>query len=610
MPCGRRQRSAECRTAERPAALEDDVGAAVGGAVHPPRLADLPQLVVPLVDDVEAERCGRREPVRVGVGDEHLGRAVLHGEQGRQQADDAGAGDDDTAAADAVGELVRARAGQLGGGVQQPVGADRSHLGEVDAEHRVDVVRHRHDHRAGREHVVRPVAVRRCDQRPDLHVGPAALDDLGHLHVAHGGHRVAPGRLAVDEHAELGVTTRPEGRVGALDVGELGAGRQAAPAGADGDTSVLERRAARGRTAPARRPPAHRATGRPANGHQPRATGRTVTGTPSRAERSAAQTRACVRRRLGVGHADAAPAAQRVEELAVLPGHRVLVGLQDTLAVRGAQPQLVVAQPPLEHLDGPSLGEQLQPDGVPPPQHAGRGQRADGAGGEAQGHRAGRRDVGLRQGGTGCGQLDRGHLVDLAGEQPDQVEQVGRLLHQLSAGALAPGPPGRAGGRVEPGAGDELDVGAGERVGGPLDDVERPPVVADGGEQPRVAHLLVDPDRGVEVGRERLLDEEGQPAPDGRLLERPVRERRDAQPHGVELLLREQGEPVGVRPRAPALGGRLGAGGVGVGDGDDLHVRERPEGGQVAAGDEAGADAGDAQSAHDRDRGPVASSSR
>ena len=97
----------------------------------------------------EAEPRGDREPAGRRIGDDHLGRARVLGEQRGEQADDAGAGDEDPTAAHTDAEVRDRRPADVGGGVQQAVGADRPHLGEVDPEQRIEVGGHRHDEIAG-----------------------------------------------------------------------------------------------------------------------------------------------------------------------------------------------------------------------------------------------------------------------------------------------------------------------------------------------------------------------------------------------------------------------------------------------------------------------------
>jgi hypothetical protein len=79
-----------------------------------------------------------------------------------------------------------------------------------------------------------------------------------------------------------------------------------------------------------------------------------------------------------------------------------------------------------------------------------------------------------------------------------------------------------------------------------------------------------------------------------------VRERRHAEPDGVQLLAVEHRRPVGVAAGADAGRGHLGALAHRIGDRHDLDVVEAGERGQVPAGDEPGADHADAQPAHRR----------
>jgi hypothetical protein len=125
-------------------------------------------------------------------------------------------------------------------------------------------------------------------------------------------------------------------------------------------------------------------------------------------------------------------------------------------------------------------------------------------------------------------------------------------------------------------------------------------VVADGRGQPGRRDPGRDRLGGDQVRAQRLLDEERQAAGERCGLQRSVGERRDAQPHGVELLGLQQRGPVGVGPGAEARGGRLGPCGDDVGDRDHLDVVEAGERGQVPPGDEPRADDGDPQTGHRR----------
>ena len=112
---------------------------------------------------------------------------MVAGQEGDQQADHTGPGDQHVAAPDPVAELERARPGGVGGGVQQPVGADRAHVGDVDAEHRVQVGRQGHEPVGGRVGgVAGLVAVGHGDQVADGHGVAAGLADPPDLHVARG----------------------------------------------------------------------------------------------------------------------------------------------------------------------------------------------------------------------------------------------------------------------------------------------------------------------------------------------------------------------------------------------------------------------------------------
>ncbi len=64
-----------------PAALKDDVGAAVPGAVDPAVLAPSPGLAAPLVDRFDTERGRDRQALGGGIGERDLARAVMKREQ-------------------------------------------------------------------------------------------------------------------------------------------------------------------------------------------------------------------------------------------------------------------------------------------------------------------------------------------------------------------------------------------------------------------------------------------------------------------------------------------------------------------------------------------------
>ena len=127
--------------------------------------------------------------------------------------DHPGPGDQHVAAPDPVAELDRARPGGVGGRVQQPVGADRAHVGDVDAEHRVEVGRQGHepvDRRVGG--VGGLVAVGHGHQVADGHGVAAGLADPPDLHVAGGADREAGRRPVAAEHPQLARPRRRAGR--------------------------------------------------------------------------------------------------------------------------------------------------------------------------------------------------------------------------------------------------------------------------------------------------------------------------------------------------------------------------------------------------------------
>ena len=66
---------------------------------------------------------------------------MLQCEQAGQQADHARADHQDVAATNAVAQVAHVMADEIDRGVEQAVGADRPHLGDVDAQDRVEVGR-------------------------------------------------------------------------------------------------------------------------------------------------------------------------------------------------------------------------------------------------------------------------------------------------------------------------------------------------------------------------------------------------------------------------------------------------------------------------------------
>ena len=210
---------------------------------------------------------------------------------------------------------------------------------------------------------------------------------------------------------------------------------------------------------------------------------------------------------LGVGRADAVLAAlDRVEEGAVLAPDRVAVGAAHRAAAADVDHEVVVGQ-----LDRQRVGEDVQADAVAPAQQAGGREVGDGARGEAQGRRS-RRSATSRPGKSSRGRAGREaeDLGDVAGEEAGEVDDVGRLLDDLAAGAvLAPPPVGRRR-LVEPVAGHQVRGVVGEQPPRLVDGIEIAPVVADGGDEPGAAHGRVDLAGEGGVEGDRLLDEERQ----------------------------------------------------------------------------------------------------
>jgi hypothetical protein len=228
---------------------------------------------------------------------------------------------------------------------------------------------------------------------------------------------------------------------------------------------------------------------------------------------------------------------------------------------------------------------------------AARDERAEGAGGEAQRGRRDVVDVGVGEvGPLGPDRRRGGDLLDLAAEHAEQVEDVGGLLDDLAAGAVAPAPPGGRRDLVDPRRLEQSRRALGEDLARGGDGVQAAPVVAGGRRHP--ARLDDDADL---LGRrpvqgERLLDEQRQPGRGDVALGRPVGERRDADVDGVHAAGGEQLAVARVRGRAVLAGQRLRAVELGVGDGDDGRV-EAAEHGGVAGSHAARADDPDPRAA-------------
>ena len=206
------------------AGLEHQVGAASVRPVPAP-LGLGPGLV--LGQRREAEPASDLAPPVRRLGDQHLG-AGAPGEKRGHEADGAAAPDHHRPTGDPGPQRGAGGAERFGIGVQQAVGADRPHLGHEDAEDGIEIRGQRHDElvawiggvsglvaEGGGDGIARGEARRRRG------------DDAGDLHVAHERHRVARRRLAIREDAALVVPAGVQVRVGALEEGELGPGREA-----------------------------------------------------------------------------------------------------------------------------------------------------------------------------------------------------------------------------------------------------------------------------------------------------------------------------------------------------------------------------------------------
>ncbi len=210
-------------------ALEHQIRAPVVGVVVP-LLLDPACDVHPLLGQRDHAESGRGgEPGRGAVGHGDRGGPVVQGEQAGEQADDAGAGDEHAPAPDPVPQVLHAAPDGFGGRMQQGVGADGTHVGQVDAEQRIEVRRQWHE--VVVEHV-QDVARRVPDREGDEAAGPdfrrAGVGDEPDLHVAQLPHRVRRGRLAVGEEPEPRVEGLAQARVAAPEPAQLGTRRQPA----------------------------------------------------------------------------------------------------------------------------------------------------------------------------------------------------------------------------------------------------------------------------------------------------------------------------------------------------------------------------------------------
>ncbi|GAA3314902.1 hypothetical protein GCM10020219_030080 [Nonomuraea dietziae] len=197
---GPEQLQRQSEVAGLPPALEHHVRAAVAWGVAPALLERDGRI---LLHGLRAERLGDAEPFGGLVHDDDLRRAVPEGEAGGQQADHARARDRHAPSPHPVAQTVDGGPVQVGGGVQQAVGADRAHVGDVDAEQRVEVVGKFDEavlERVG--DVARAVTVGHRQQCPLTDGGGPGLGDHADLHVADAAHRVLHGRHALGEQAE------------------------------------------------------------------------------------------------------------------------------------------------------------------------------------------------------------------------------------------------------------------------------------------------------------------------------------------------------------------------------------------------------------------------
>ena len=135
VPCGRSARSARCRLSTWARVWNTN------SAPRPPapcQQALACRQAVVLGQRLEAEAPGDAAAPGGGLGDQHLRAGAAREERG-QEPDGAGAPDHDRTPLDAGAEPERPAPQRLGVGMQDAVGADRPHLGDEDAEHRIEV---------------------------------------------------------------------------------------------------------------------------------------------------------------------------------------------------------------------------------------------------------------------------------------------------------------------------------------------------------------------------------------------------------------------------------------------------------------------------------------
>ena len=337
---------------------------------------------------------GDRAAGRRRVDHDHRRGAVLAGEQGGEQPDHAGADDRHPPARDAVAEVAHAGPVHVGGRVQQAVGADRTHVGDVDAEQRVEVVRQRHEpvrQRVGQ--------VGRCGGRTS---SPPACP---RRRPAYGCAR--PGRPPCSRACSTGYGEPPspgvnrprsasqprgQGGVRALHVAQFGAGRDAAVQRFHPERAVAHRLLPAAPVSPPDRAPAPPPRGQPS----PPAPAPARRSPPTRRSRRPARW---VRRASAYGtRTSVTDPADRVDERAVdrHPGGLRVAGDHPVVAVV-PDDQRVLADEQRQ-----PVGDHLQAGPLLPAQHAGRAQRADGAGREPHGGRGGAVDVGALDGRRGA----------------------------------------------------------------------------------------------------------------------------------------------------------------------------------------------------------------
>ena len=411
------------------------------------------------------------------------------------------------------------------------------------------------------------------------------LGDLRDLHVAHPLHRVARAGPVGAEQAELRVERRAQGRVGAGEEAQLGAGGQAGVAGAHGDGPLGRGRPPGRRRGRAPRRPAQdrvrsreplRSTRRGRardRGGQPVAAQRVgvvreerrpaSTGRPATASTNARSAATHAVHRSNSARVGSAVPSRTSSQSSPRPTTSPSATISRPARCLAPSTDAVLSVPtaPFANVSSAVVAASTSPPGTVPQARA-----------------------------------------DTSATSPTSTRARSRTWIACSTtgppGQVPLQPPRHRRHLVPPGRGHEPDRPVGEQRAGPRDRLRAAPVVTDPGEDPGAVEPLRDLLGGRQVRRERLLHEQRQAGVgDLRLgggLGRGVGERRHAHVHGVEVVAEQGGDVVGdLRPELLGESGVPGRIDVrGCDEGDIGEVREDPG---VPGGDTAGSDETDTQ---------------